>query len=281
MRRRLTITAFALILPAAITAGWWWSNRYVMRTYAYGAHPAQKLDVYPAHTFGTAPAIILIYGGSFLRGSRQDLAPFAMMLAAEGVTAILPGYRLLPDGATWPEISGDIEQALRFTNKHADRLGIDPARLALAGHSVGGMLATWLAERAAAGASEIGAPRCLITFGAPWDVTRLEDFSRPTAQAFAQLFSEQNIAGASPLQNSGQLRLPVLLVHGLADDIVSPWQATAAYRALAAGGAPVALLTLEGEGHGAPTQPANRQLLISSLRMFLSSCLGPTLQSTK
>jgi len=54
----------------------------------------------------------------------------------------------------------------------------------------------------------------------------------------------------SPLQFAGDIRVPVLLLHGLDDRVVPPEQSRAMARALSSKGVPTVLIEVEGEGHG-------------------------------
>ena len=90
------------------------------------------------------PALLWIHGGGYVLGSaRQDdalCARFADRLAAVVVSV---DYRLAPEHP-FPTPLEDCFAAFEFVHRHANELGIDPARLVIGGASAGGGLAAAL-----------------------------------------------------------------------------------------------------------------------------------------
>src|SRR5690606_29103115 len=64
----------------------------------------------------------------------------AKALGTRGYTSVSANYRLQTQGS-WPSQIHDVKAAVRWTRANAERLGIDPGRIAVAGYSAGGMLA--------------------------------------------------------------------------------------------------------------------------------------------
>ncbi|MEU5429365.1 alpha/beta hydrolase [Streptomyces olivoreticuli] len=93
-------------------------------------------------------AIVWLHGGGFVMGDRDTEHPWATLIAAgSGAVVISVGYRLAPEHR-FPAALEDACAVLTWTAEHAAELGVDPARIAVGGHSSGGGLAAAVALRA-------------------------------------------------------------------------------------------------------------------------------------
>lgn len=104
-----------------------------------------QLDLYlpaPA-TRGRGPlaAVVLVHGGGWRSGQRSNMAPLAARLAARGIAAAVIDYRLA-DEARYPAAIHDVKAALRWMRANSAAHGIDPQRIAVAGGSAGGQVAS-------------------------------------------------------------------------------------------------------------------------------------------
>jgi acetyl esterase/lipase len=128
----------------AVTTG----NSYALRAdVAYGTHLRQKLDIYTPTAVSPAtgwPVVVFIYGGSWNDGARAQYQFVGEALAARGVMALVTDYRLYPE-VRYPDFLSDSAQALAYGLDHAARLGGDPKRVFVMGHSAGGYNAAMLA----------------------------------------------------------------------------------------------------------------------------------------
>ena len=119
-----------------------------------------KADVYRlATTPASSAVVVFIHGGALITGSRQGIQPWqlARYLAA-GYTVITIDYRLAPESKL-PAIIEDLQDALTWVRTAGPRLfPIDPARLAVVGHSAGGYLTLM------AGCCVTPRPRALVAF---------------------------------------------------------------------------------------------------------------------
>lgn len=87
------------------------------------------------------PAVLLVHGGGWKAGYRSEFAPMAIRLAQSGYAALTVSYRLSGE-APYPAAVRDVQAALRWVRAHAEELHIDPQRIALAGGSAGGQIAS-------------------------------------------------------------------------------------------------------------------------------------------
>jgi acetyl esterase len=101
----------------------------------------------PAGAHGRVPVVAYFHGGGWAVGSIDsfDTVVRALANAACAVVASV-GYRLAPEHR-FPAAVDDCLAATRWLASTASELGGDPARLAVAGDSAGGNLATIVARR--------------------------------------------------------------------------------------------------------------------------------------
>jgi acetyl esterase/lipase len=111
-------------------------------TYASG--PRHGIDVYaPTPMPKDAPVVVFFYGGSWEEGTRQMYRFVGATLAAHGIVAFIPDYRLYPK-VRFPTFIQDGAQAVAWAREHAAAYGGDPSHLFLMGHSAGAQIATLL-----------------------------------------------------------------------------------------------------------------------------------------
>lgn len=95
---------------------------------------------------GVLPLIIYFHGGGWLLGSidSHDVVTRRLSLAT-GFAVLSVDYRLGPE-SIFPTAINDAVDSVVWAVNHAQLLGIDPKRIALAGDSAGGNLATVAAK---------------------------------------------------------------------------------------------------------------------------------------
>ena len=114
---------------------------------AYGDLPRQKLDIYTPNTAAPAggwPLVVFLYGGTWNSGERADYRFVGGALAAQGVLTLVADYRLYPE-VRYPDFVTDSAKALAYGLDQAKRLGANPQRVFVMGHSAGGYNAAMLA----------------------------------------------------------------------------------------------------------------------------------------
>jgi triacylglycerol lipase len=115
---------------------------------APGAPEVRVLHYTPPAAEAGRPALLHIHGGGYVLGTPDmtDAANRATALAL-GIEVVSVDYRLAPETA-WPGALEDCYAALVWLHDKAAELGIDPARIAIAGESAGGGHAAALALHA-------------------------------------------------------------------------------------------------------------------------------------
>ena len=148
---RLTAT---LLLSAALAACSTGLNKLTpSSTYSlsagvsYGSLPRQQLDIYrptSAAPAGGWPVVVFFYGGSWNWGQRAEYQFVGEALASRGVLTLVADYRLYPE-VRYPAFLDDSAQAVAYGLREAGRLGGNPKRVFVMGHSAGAYNAAMLA----------------------------------------------------------------------------------------------------------------------------------------
>lgn len=113
-----------------------------------GQEIAVKLYYPESSVQAPCPAICYFHGGGFLFGSIESFDVVAASLAEHtGAVVASVEYRRLPENS-YRAAQEDCYAALVWLRDHADDLGVDVAKLAVAGDSVGALLATIAAAMA-------------------------------------------------------------------------------------------------------------------------------------
>jgi acetyl esterase/lipase len=105
-----------------------------------------RLDLYYPRGKVGYPVVVLVHGGAWMLGDNRSLglqSAVGEFLAAHGIGAVLPNYRLSP-GVKHPAHVRDIARAVAWTHACIADHGGDPEQIFLAGHSAGGHLVSLL-----------------------------------------------------------------------------------------------------------------------------------------
>jgi acetyl esterase/lipase len=210
-------------------------------------------DIYrPPAASSKRMAILHLHGGGFAGGNKNNLAARLQSLSSLGYVNIAVQYRLA-GVARWPAQIEDVKAAIRWTRANASKLGIDPARIAVAGYSAGGHLALFAAgtqnqaqyEGAGGNAGAgTGVGACMAYYavtGPAWEGFR-KAFPMPegsTEDAWKQAEAGTHIKGFAP----------TVLYHGLADTTVRPESSEEFLKLLRGANIPAELHTFAGVPH--------------------------------
>ena len=102
--------------------------------------------LYRSEADGILPLVVYYHGGGWLLGSidAYDVATRKLALAS-GCAVLSVDYRRGPE-SRFPTAVNDALDSITWALEHADELGIDPSRLAVAGDSAGGNLAAVVSQ---------------------------------------------------------------------------------------------------------------------------------------
>lgn len=225
-------------------------------------HDKQKLDIIrPANRSNSLPAILLVHGGGWGGGRREEQRGIACRFALAGYVGIPVGYRLTGE-APFPACIDDVVAAARWVRANAKDYGIDPDRIGALGHSAGAHLVCMLALAEPAGKfapgfleSVSGRVNAACATAAPTDFTR---WGIDHGQTGGTMFfsdappaeRDAKVRRCSPLFYADASAPPLLLIHGTADRVVPPVQTERLIAALRAARAPLAeRVLLDGRSH--------------------------------
>lgn len=113
---------------------------------AYGDHPRQYYDYYPAAENSPHPekVVFFLHGGGWSLGSPQQHRYLSKILQEEGYSLIFPAYRLAPT-FSYVHLQEDVDAALVHSLNLLKEKGIKAPQLLIGGTSAGGNLALLLA----------------------------------------------------------------------------------------------------------------------------------------
>jgi acetyl esterase len=209
---------------------------------------------------GPLPLVAYAHGGGWVIGSLDGFDPLCRALAnASGAVIASIGYRLAPEHP-FPAGLEDVRAAVRWLAENARELGGDPDRVAIAGDSAGGNLATVTARRLR---DEGGSPLrfqalvypvCDSGLNTPSYHESGDGFGLTAAgmKRYWELYldgADGRRPDASPLQAEDLAGLPPAFVLTVRHDVLRD-EGEAYARALESAGVPVTLRRYDGAIHG-------------------------------
>ena len=226
-----------------------------------------KADLYLPKGAGPFPAVVYIHGGGWSGGDRTQLRRQAAYLAARGIAGMAIDYRLSGQ-APYPAALEDCLEAVRWL-----RNKINPTRIAAAGSSAGGHLASLLGLTAT-GAGRLAA---VVALNPVLDLPGMGGRAEMVAKFLGAPCEEKPALcrEASPLYRIHSAAPPFFIAHGTADQTVPYSQATAMAEKLKAAGIAVELFTGEGAPHTFWGNPRWSAQVMRSMEEFLAQRLRP------
>jgi acetyl esterase/lipase len=254
--------------------------------YGHAGGEDLQLDLFaPKDAPGPFPAVVILHGGGWAKGSHEVHRPLAALLAGQGYVAVTVGYRLAPRHR-FPAQIQDAKCAVRWLRAHAEPYHIDSARIAALGFSAGAHLALLLGlteakdglEGEGGNAEQSSRVQAVINISGPTDLTR-PDWPPATQLVIADFLggSREQLPGtyraASPLAYVHRGAPPVLTIHGTADSVVPYEQAQLLHAALRKARVSSRLMTLHGKDHGDNWGAKEQQRNAAAIRAFLDANL--------
>lgn len=227
------------------------------KSIVYAAGERHKLDIYaPEKLDGPAPVIVFLYGGAWRQGTKEDY-PFAgHAFASKGFVTVIPDYRLVPE-VQYPDFLNDNALAIKWVEDNIKTFGGDPSRIYLVGHSAGaynavmlGMDSIYLRD------AKVSVPlRGVVGISGPYAVYPFE--FKELQEAFGNV---DNPEMTQPINLPTNETVPLLLLHGDEDFVVSPDNTRRLAKKLAGDGVSVEMKLYEGLKHMEPVAALSNAL---------------------
>ncbi|MDQ8192394.1 alpha/beta hydrolase [Roseibacillus persicicus] len=170
------------------------------------------------------PAVVLFFGGSWRFGSPDSLQRHARYLAGKGMICLLADYRVLNrNPIKIADCVADARAAVSWTRQNAERLGIDPDRIAAGGASAGGHLAACTALSPAGKEPQEAAasrPNALLLFNPPLVMAPFEGDTFAFTNRVDRRFFGAEPKALSPIHNLSETAPPTWIAHGTSDKLV-------------------------------------------------------------
>jgi len=245
----------------------------------YVTHPPGAKDTDPL------PAVVLVHGGPYVRGSDLSWDAEAQFLASRGYRVIEPefrgstGYGWAHFKAGWKQwglaMQDDLADAVQWAAK--ERL-VDASRVCIMGASYGGYAALM---------GPIRHPktyRCAISYAGVTDIELMYDIrwsdlgEQDKQYGMPRLIGDQikdadQLRATSPLQRAAEIKVPVLLGHGGYDRRVPIAHASKFVSAARSAGVSIEDITYPEEGHGWMV-PGTHADFLGRVETFLAKSLA-------
>jgi len=219
----------------------------VRRDIAYGSLPRQHLDLYSPRSRRSRAVIVFFYGGGWESGDRAMYGFVGYALASRGLTVAVADYRLYPE-IRFPTFMQDAAAAYVFVARTIaqDATGAEP--IYVMGHSAGAYIAALLAYDPAyirMAEPDAPAPAGVIGMSGPYA------FNPTTWPSTRDIFAaaRQTPDQARPIAFVNASSPPTLLLQGLADGTVQPYNSRDLCTALRASGVWARLIEYPRLGH--------------------------------
>lgn len=224
--------------------------------------------------------IQVVNGGWVSQGPSQKPTSFLPFLE-KGQTVFFVGTGSRPIYKA-DEMVSQVQQAVSYIRKHAQRFGVRPDAVAMTGGSSGGVIGL-LAVLTAPDSSKVSAGAFFYpgTDLIDWNGNGETFFDNPKAygrrsQAFRTRKGEDTLQVYSELRAMSPIRYvtpaspPILLFHGTADTVIPCYQSRIFVRRLEENRVPFRLVEYEGRGHGWKGKDKDYALMAEWFEQYLN-----------
>ncbi len=244
-----------------------------------------KADFYPPalRNPNGDPMVIVIHGGAWIGGQRQDMAAACETLSKAGFASATVSYRLAPQ-SKYPAQLDDVQAAVRYFRANAKKYGLNTTKMAALGASAGGHLRMLLGftdtrdKTALDNMTHSSRVQCVVNLFGPVDLT--QDFNKAIASYISmQVTGKQydptspDTKSFSPINFIDKNSAPVFTIQGDADETVPPKQAQRLDEAMKAAGIEHHLRMIPKMGHNIVTTIPECEKALSESMEFLNKHL--------
>jgi acetyl esterase/lipase len=203
-------------------------------------------------------AVVFFFGGGWRGGSPSQFQRHCQYLASRGMVAMAADYRVSSRHKTKAvKCVADAKSAVRWIRANAERLGVDPDRVAAGGGSAGGHIAACTGtvpdlEEPGEDTSISSVPNALALFNPACVLAPVDGVSplRPDRVPNLKERLGTDPENISPYHHVKRGNPPAIIFHGTADTTVPFKTAELFAEAMTKAGNRCKLVAFEGEGHG-------------------------------
>ena len=273
---------------------------YRQVTSPVGVKPLHMTLFVPGTDSEKRPAIIFFPGGGFMSANKDQFLELRYALARAGLVVASAEYRTIP--AKYPAPVEDAKAAVRYLRAHAKEFGIDPDKIGVLGGSAGGyvvkMLGTTNGEKGWDKGDNLNVSSDVQTVTSLFGISDILHISEGLGETKAKVYASPaapealmlngvaflNFPGASVQADPEKTRNasaighvdgsepPFLLMHGSADNMVSPTQSAHLFKALKEKKVDAQYVLVKGAMHG--NLPWVQQPVIDRVVKFFKEKLG-------
>jgi acetyl esterase/lipase len=196
-------------------------------TLTYSETNQLSMDYYPAAGTGKKPCVIVVHGGSWSSGDSKQLPELNSHLAAQDYNVAAINYRLAPKYQA-PFAIDDVEQAIAYLCKNADKLNMDTNNFVLLGRSAGAQIALLYGytkhQHKIKGVIDFYGPADMV-WGYSAPANKLVMDSRAVMENYlggTYKAVPAKYLASSPIAYVNEQTIPTLIIHGDNDVLVSP-----------------------------------------------------------
>lgn len=248
------------------------------------------MNIYSLQGLESAPALIYLHPGSWMRGGPgRQARPLLYDLASRGWVVLDIRYPLSP-AATFPEHLIGVKRAIAWAKADALQLEIDPERVAIAGASSGAHLAALAALTSNVAGLQPGFENIDTSLIACVPHYGIYDLLVRNGTRHDWPFIGSHVMKSSPVESPELYRLgspidlahrqapPFLVIHGEYDSLVLPAESVHFAEALRSEAVPVRYHEVAGGQHGFDAIASLRARAVGALVVdFLETTAGDVL----
>lgn len=234
---------------------------YSQPTTAHSESEPLQMDLLIPQAGKNLPTVIFVTGGGFVSANRARMPQLRMHLAEKNFVVASITYRTAPN-ATFPAPIEDVKSAIRFLKANAQKYSVDAEKIFLIGDSAGGYLVSFAAVTNGEKTFNVGENLDYSSeISSAVNLYGISDLRQVAADFSEEIQSHYYSAGgvvslfvnglpdfggvdggilahpiaaerANPINYITKNSAPMLLMHGTADNIVSPAQTDLLFQAL-------------------------------------------------
>ncbi|MEI7904965.1 MAG: alpha/beta hydrolase, partial [Candidatus Firestonebacteria bacterium] len=199
------------------------------------------------------PVIIIIHGGGWYKGDKEDFSELAGVFVSGGYAVASVNYRFFTE-KVFPACLQDCIAAVKWLKENSGKYGLNDAKIGLFGDSSGGHLALMTAFAGeGAGFGNCGRVQAVAVWYPVTDILMYYAKNPKLNKGLMGKTPEENpeeYKRASPVNYASKENPPVFLLHGEQDKVVPIKHSEKLAELLKDAGAGVLFLRVKNAGHG-------------------------------